>query len=84
MEKYRYTPQGGAHCIATGMGWYPTDLPTLMKYAYKSTHEEFKKEFQGAIDQLNKRKVDWYLNVRDCLSSRKFLKQKIYDKPNKD
>ena len=84
MEKYRYTPQGGAHCIATGMGWYPTDLPTLMKYTYKSTHEEFKKEFQGAIDRLNKRKVDWYLNVRDCLSSRKFLKQKIYDKPNKD
>ena len=46
----------------------------------KFTEEDFKKEWQGAINQLNNRKVDWYLKTRDCLSSREFLKQKIYDK----
>jgi len=66
------------------MDWFPTDLPTLMKYSYKFSEEEFKKEWQGAINQLNKKKIDWFLKARDCLSSREFLKQKIYDKANKE
>ena len=83
MEKYRYSPKGGLHCIATGLDWYPTDMPTLMKYSYKFTREEFKEAWQGTINQLNKRKVDWFLKARDCLSSREFLKRKIYDKADK-
>jgi len=80
MQNYSYDPNGGFHCIATGLDWPATDVPTLMKYNFINTYAELKKEWQGAINNLNKRKLDWSLKVRECPSSRKFLKQKIYDK----
>ena len=78
VQNYSYDPEGGFNCIATGLDWPATDLPTLMKYTSKSTYAEFKKEWEEAINQLNKRKLKWLFNVSGCLSSRAFLNQKIY------
>ena len=49
-----------------------------MKHNYKITHTELKKEWSEAISELNKRKVKWFLAVRDCPKTINFLQDKIY------
>jgi len=40
MQNYSYDPNGGFHCIATGLDWPATDVPTLMKYNFINTYAE--------------------------------------------
>ena len=78
MENHHYRPTGGLHCIATGMDWYPTDLPTLMRFSYKNTYKELKKMWQPSINKLNLRSLDWKRLAITCPSTLKFTKDKIY------
>ena len=80
MENYHYNSIGGLHCIVTGLDWPATDLPTIIKYNFLSTHAELKKEWSQAISDLNNRKMKWFLAVRDCPKTMDFLQQKIYSK----
>jgi len=80
MQQCHYHVSGGLHCIATGLDWPATDLPTLMKWNFKSTYAELKKEWSEPISELNKRKMKWFLAVRDCPKTMDFLQEKIYGK----
>jgi len=80
MQNYQYHSSGGLHCIATGLDWPPTDLPTIMKYNFISTYDDLKKEWSEPVSELNKRKMKWFLAVRDCPKTIDFLQNKIYDK----
>ena len=80
MQNYHYSSSGGLHCIATGLDWPATDLPSLMKHFSKNTHADLKKEWTEPISELNKRKMKWFLAVRDCPTTLDFLQEKIYGK----
>lgn len=52
---YRFSTNGGMHCIAAGMNWSPTDLTTLI--ALNSFDIKLiKKSFQRCINNLDERK----------------------------
>ena len=75
---YHYPPYAGINCIATGMNWYATDIPSL-KYGL-ATHnlDSLKSDWQPYIDQLNTRKEKWKKGIKDCLSLLGYLKKYIY------
>ena len=80
VERNRYPPYGGLHCISTGLGWDATDLPTLMKHSFINTEKEFKKLWGEAVNHLSFRVIDWKTKARTCESSEEFTRKKIYDK----
>lgn len=55
---FTYDTRGGFHCIAAGMHWAPTDLPTLI--------------YENADPDLEKWKINWEQNFRN-LSDKKFV-----------
>lgn len=74
METNHYETIGGLHCIATGMGWYPTSVERI-KYALSDmTNEKLKEEWQPSIDRMNKRKVEWKKYSQKCPTLFEYLK----------
>ena len=52
---YRFSTNGGMHCIAAGMNWSPTDLTTLITLNSFDI-KLIKKSFQRCINNLDERK----------------------------
>jgi hypothetical protein len=71
---------GGLHCIATGMNWYPTELSTIKYFTGLKNFNELKNTFQYCIDNLNIRKDMWNNKVKDKMSFYDFHKFKFYNK----
>ena len=77
---YRFlTPNAGMHCIAAGMHWSPTDVPSLIKENKDPAKVFWKKKWQQATNQLNERQVQWKRNIKDAPSMYDFLKKNIYE-----
>lgn len=68
---------GGAHCIAAGMHYSPTNLHKEMHH-YQKTEEEVINEFCGISDKLDKRKDEWDNNVHKFDTFYEFMKNNIY------
>ena len=76
MRDYRFNPDGGLHCIATGMNWFPTDFPTIQSLNYNSREKcqlplgndvaSWEMNWKSTIDNLNQRKQDWKDSVEDA------------------
>lgn len=64
---------GGIHCIATGMHWFPTDKPSL-KYSNADRYDSIEKQCIEDVKILDERKKEWANSVRDCKSHYQFLK----------
>ena len=68
----------GMDCIAYGMEWYPTEA-TNIKYQVGLNDEEFKNRFGNQVDELNKRKDDWDMAVKNKTSFYDYHKQNFYN-----
>ena len=77
----RNFPDGGLHCIAFGMEWYPLDAPTI-KWLDGFDNEQFKKMYSASVNSLNNRKNQWDLIVQDKPSFYDYHKQKFYNDRN--
>ena len=64
---------GGLHCIAAGMHWFPTDKPSL-KYHNADRYDSVEKQCIEDVKILDERKKEWANSVRDCKSHYQFLK----------
>jgi tryptophan halogenase len=76
-QNYHFDPIGGLHCIAAGMNWGPTDLPSVM-YHNQQSLEEFKKQWITPGENLRKRKKYWDIVCKKLPSYIDFLKHEIY------
>jgi len=76
VQEYHFRPDGGLHCIATGMNWFPTDIPSVV---YGNCNKDFyikiKDEFEPFVKRLDERKNQWQQIVKDCPSHYQFLKE---------
>ena len=59
LQKHHFEITGGTHCIATGLHWFPTDLPTIQAYNYNRDIEHWKAQFEPTINNMNERKKEW-------------------------
>jgi len=79
-QNYHFRSNTGLHCIAAGMHWSPTDLTTTMFLNNIQNINEFKKEWEPYIQQLNARKKNWNDLIKNESSLFEFLRDNIYDK----
>jgi hypothetical protein len=79
-HNYHFRSNTGLHCIAAGMHWPPTDLTTNMFLNNNQNYDEFKKEWEPYIQQLNTRKKIWNDLIKNKSSLFEFLRDNIYDK----
>ena len=78
MEDYFFRSDGGFHAIATGMNYFPTDLP-LLTYNKQISPERIKKDFEPYIKAMNERKEKWKELVKNEVSAFEYLRR-IHDK----
>ena len=76
-QDYYFDKIGGLHCIAAGMNWGPTDLPSVL-YHNQQSYEKFKKQWKDASENLRKRKKYWDIVCRKLPSYIDFLQHEIY------
>ena len=69
---------GGLHCIAFGMEWYPTEA-TNVKYYQGLDDDEFKKQLINRVIALDNRKKEWDLIVQDKPSFYNYHKNRFYN-----
>ena len=69
---------GGLHCIAFGMEWYPTEA-TNVKYYQGLDDDEFKKQLINRVIALDNRKKEWDLIVQDKPSFYDYHKNRFYN-----
>jgi len=77
-EEYFFNIKGGLHCIAAGMHWSPTDLPSL-EWTNFISNKELKKTYEPVIKRLNERKKNWEKTIKGKSSLYQFLKTNIYE-----
>ena len=78
-HNFCYNEDAGLHCIAAGMHWSPTELTTAMYINNIQNYSEFKKAWEPYIQQLNERKKNWNISIKNELSLFEFLKNNIYN-----
>ena len=67
------------HCIATGMHWSPTDIPSLIKENIEPDINYWKNRWKPVADRLDKRKEEWKKAVKDVPIMYDFLKENYYE-----
>jgi len=78
MSGMSVTPLSGIHCIAAGMHWSPTDIPSLVKANVAPNMDRWKKMWKSTADRLDKRKNEWKKAVKDAPIMYDFLKKHYY------
>ena len=76
--KFKFKHYEGTHCIAAGMHWSPTDVPSLIKANAISDMIHWSSEWQLAANHLNQRKDQWKEAVRNAPIMYDFLKENYY------
>ncbi len=74
MEMHEFRPTEGFHCIATGMNWFPTDMPAVV-YSNCNNNIDIKNEFESFVRRLGQKKNHWRQIVKDWPSHYQFLKE---------
>ena len=74
-RKYQHSHLAGLHCIATGMEWFPTDIPSL-KYNYVNIDDA---RFDISSSVLTQRRNEWKKAVKSCRTPYMFLKENFYN-----
>jgi hypothetical protein len=75
---FHYSSGTGFHCIAAGMNWSPTDVPSLIKVNYNNDMNYWNSVFKTCADNLDKKKNMWKESVKDMESLYEFLKNNFY------
>lgn len=79
--RYRFAnTDAGIHCIAAGMHWGPTDIPSLIKGNVDSDLDAWKERWKLTAERLDKNKAGWKtgVRVRDVPIMYDFLKENFY------
>ena len=80
---YRFSnPRAGLHCIAAGMHWSPTDIPSLIKTNVKPDMDYWKKKWKRITYLLNQKKETWKKMVAHAPIMYDFLQKHIYKEIN--
>ena len=79
MEINHYESTGGFHCIATGMGWFPTSVERIKYNLSDMTDKQLKEQWQPTIDRMNKRKEEFKKVANYCPTLYDYLKEKFYN-----
>jgi hypothetical protein len=74
-RQYCHSHLAGLHCIATGMEWFPTDIPSL-KYNYVNIDDA---RFNISSSVLTQRRDEWKKAVKSCRTPYMFLKENFYN-----
>ena len=88
MNHHMFSTVGGAHYIAMGMHWLPTDIPDQMylqnnpNYKTKNTQQYYHQQWGGAVKCLNDKKKEWQRLVKKAPKLYNFLKKEIYTDEN--
>jgi len=70
--------EAGIHCIAAGMHWSPTDVPSIIKATNISDMRHWKTRWGAVTARLNRRKEEWKNAVKDAPLMYNFLKDACY------
>ena len=76
--KFKFKHYEGTHCIAAGMHWGPTDVPSLIKANVITDMIHWSSEWQLAANHLNQRKDQWKEAMRNAPVMYDFLKENYY------
>ena len=74
LHEHHFKQEGGTHCIAAGLHWFPTDLPTIQAYNYNADMDVWKDIWQFTINNMNERKKEWANIVKKAPKLLDFLK----------
>tara|TARA_R100000426_G_scaffold70255_1_gene48830 strand:- start:358 stop:762 length:405 start_codon:yes stop_codon:yes gene_type:complete len=77
-KNYRFETEGGLHCIATGMHWSPTDLPSLFYVNCNANIEHWKKDWDNNIFKLEIKKILYNDFVEDVPTLKEYLENNIH------
>ncbi len=75
---YHHEENGGLQCIAAGMEWAPTDLPTLIRGTKNNDMNYWNNRFKLATDNLEYKKKLWKNAVKDVPKLYDFLLNNYY------
>lgn len=77
-SEFSHDTEGGAHCIAAGMDWKPTDW-NMIKHSHSITKEEFDQEnLMRMADMIHRRDI-WRKNCKEeGMSFYEFHKNNVY------
>jgi len=74
MNDYYFRSDGGFHAIASGMNYFPTDLPALI-YNNMSSYSRLKKRFDPYIKKLTKQREEWKELIKNEPTVIEYLKK---------
>ena len=75
---YYLDKESGISCIAAGMNWANTDLPTLIKGNAINDKNYWKNRFEKVIKNLERKKNKWQSAVKKAPKLYKFLQTNYY------
>ena len=70
----RFRSDGGLHCIAAGMNWFPTDKHAL-DYGNCESNYDVQSKYQGSFLFMDKRRIEWSMAASKGMSPYLFLKE---------
>ena len=76
---FHHDYKAGIHCIAAGMNWSSTDLPTLLKNNIKTDKKQWENTFKEVSYKLQEKKKYWKSLVKDTNTLYDFLKDNYYE-----
>ena len=78
--QFKFDKYEGTHCIAAGMHWSPTDIPSLIKENALSDMIHWSNQWQLASNRLNQRKDGWKEAIKKAPVMYDFLKSTYYER----
>ena len=69
---------GGFHCIAAGMHWSPTDIPSLIKSHHTNDMKIWKERWDKCAISLDAKRPKWENSIKNAPSLYDFLKKNFY------
>lgn len=78
MENFHYEKEGGFHCIATGMNWFPTDIVSIKHGTKIAIDDILKTMWKNSFKNLENKKEKWNNLADKALSYISYLKDNIY------
>jgi|TARA_R110002124_G_scaffold52820_1_gene151601 tryptophan halogenase len=78
-QSYKFETAGGLHCIAAGMHWSPTDLPSLFYENCNANYDEWKKDWDTDIFKLEIKKTTYKDFIQDVPTLKEYLENKIHN-----
>lgn len=74
-----FSHEGGVHCIATGMRYFPVDESVIAQWNHHYPHNDYKKIVDDLISIWNVEQRLWKIEADDSPTVYEYLKSNIYN-----